>query len=64
MGEFRIYRTELGTIMRVSLDGEGRISVELLKQRDWVAGPIGMAGLRLEPTTTLLTEREIRGLLA
>ncbi|MGQ0669754.1 MAG: hypothetical protein ACT4PO_08810 [Actinomycetota bacterium] len=64
MGEFRIYRTELGTIMRITHDGEGRISVELLKQRAWVAGPIGMAGLRLAPTTTRLTEREVRGLLA
>jgi hypothetical protein len=57
-----VYRTEQGTIFRVSEDAEGRLSVELLKPPDWVSAPIGMAGLRIAPTTTRLTSRQIRAL--
>jgi len=57
-----VYKTEQGTIFRVSEDEEGRLSVELLKATDWVGGPIGMAGLRIAPTTTRLTARQVQAL--
>ena len=56
------YRTELGTIFRTSEDDDGRLSVELLKLSLWIPGPIGMAGLRVAPTTTRLTTRQVQAL--
>ena len=58
-----VYRTERGTILRISADAEGRLSVELLDgSAGWVPGPIGMAGLRIAPTTTRLTASQVRAL--
>ena len=57
-----IYRTEGGLILRVIEAGDGGLKVETLEGDTWVAGRIGMAGLRLSPTTTRLTAREARGL--
>ena len=62
MSETKIYKTEQGTIFRLKEDDEGRISVELLQTSLWVQGPIGMAGLRVAPTTTRLTSRQIQSL--
>ena len=62
MSETNIYKTERGTIFRLKEDDEGRISVELLQTSLWVQGPIGMAGLRVAPTTTRLTSRQIQSL--
>lgn len=63
VGHAGVYRTERGTILRISEDADGRLSVELLDGGDlWVAGPIGMAGLRLAPTTTRLTARQVQAL--
>lgn len=55
-----IYRTERGTILRITEDDEGRLSVELFHEAEWVSGPIGMAGLRLAPTTKRLTARQVQ----
>ena len=49
--ETGVYRTELGTIFRISEGNDGHLSVQLLKRTLWVPGPIGMVGLRLAPTT-------------
>jgi hypothetical protein len=57
-----VYRTERGTILRITEDDEGRLSVELFDEPEWVSGPIGMAGLRLSPTTKRLTERQVQSL--
>jgi len=58
-----VYRTERGTILRISADAEGRLSVELLDgSEQWVPGPIGMAGLRVAPTTTRLTATQVQAL--
>ena len=62
MGQARVYRTEHGTIFRTSQGEEGRLSVELLREAVWITGPIGMAGLRLDPMTTLLTQRQVAAL--
>lgn len=62
MSEINIYKTEQGTIFRLKEDDEGRISVELLQTSLWVQGPIGMAGLRVAPTTRRLTSRQIESL--
>jgi hypothetical protein len=59
-----VYRTEQGTIFRISEGDEGHLSVQLLDRPLWVAGPIGMAGLRLSPTTTRLTARQVQALPA
>lgn len=56
------YRTESGTIFRVSKDPEGHLSVELLEASAWRSAPIGMAGLRIARGTRRLTERQINAL--
>jgi hypothetical protein len=53
-----IYRTELGRILRIIESDEGGVKVESLRSGAWVAGRIGMVGLRLSPTTTKLTLEE------
>jgi hypothetical protein len=60
--ETGVHRTELGTIFRISEGNDGHLSVQLLKRTLWVPGPIGMVGLRLAPTTTRLTARQVRAL--
>ena len=62
MAEPGVYRTESGTTFRVSQTPEGHLSVELLKGSLWEAGPIGMAGLRVAPTTKRLTKRQVDAL--
>jgi len=59
----KVYRTERGTIFRISEDREGHLAVTILDASEgWVPAPIGMAGLRLASTTARLTAREIRAL--
>lgn len=41
-------------IFRVTETGEGGLKVEVLKDGNWVPGRIGMVGLRLASSTTLL----------
>lgn len=63
MSDTGVYRTERGTILRISADAEGRLSVELLDaSAQWVPGPIGMAGLRVAPTTRRLTANQVQAL--
>jgi hypothetical protein len=63
MGDMRVYRTESGTIFRVSQDTDGHLSVQLLNNATlWESAPIGMAGLRIAPTTTQLTDRQVKAL--
>ncbi len=62
MTENGVYRTELGTIFRISERNDGHLSVQLLKQTLWVPAPIGMFGLRLAPATARLTARQVRAL--
>jgi hypothetical protein len=63
-GETNVYKTASGTIFRVSQDPSGHMSVQLLKASEWQPAPIGMAGLRVAPTTSRLTERQIKDLPA
>jgi hypothetical protein len=62
MSETGVYRTEMGTIFRVSEATDGHLWVQLLKRPVWVPGPIGMVGLRLAPATARLTARQVRAL--
>jgi hypothetical protein len=57
-----VYRTQRGLILRVIEANDGGLRVEILKDGVWVAARIGMVGLRLSPSTTRLTNSEIRGL--
>lgn len=57
-----VYRTEQGLILRLIKEDDGGLRVEVLKEGAWVAGRIGMAGLRLSPSTTRLTASETRDL--
>jgi hypothetical protein len=57
-----VYRTESGLILRVLHAEDGGLKVEMLKEGAWIAARIGMAGLRLSPTTRKLTERQVRAL--
>jgi hypothetical protein len=54
-----VYRTEDGTIFRVVEDGDGHISVGVLKETAWVDAAIGMVGLRVAPTTRRLTSKQV-----
>ena len=55
-----VYRTERGMILRVIEAEDGGLKVELLSGDDWVAGRIGMVGLRLSPSTTKLSPEEAK----
>ena len=57
-----MYRTERGLILRVIEAADGGLKVETLTDGVWVAGRIGMVGLRLSPTTNLLTAKEAKAL--
>ncbi len=57
-----VYKTEGGLIFKVQRDPEGHLSVQTLQQGAWTAAPIGMAGLRVAPTTKRLTSRQIDAL--
>lgn len=54
MESSNVYQAESGLIFRVIESVEGGIKVELFKEGAWVPGRIGMAGLRLSASTTLL----------
>ena len=57
-----VYRTEGGLILRIIESDDGGLNVELLEDGAWVAGRIGMVGLRLSPTTSKLGADEVRAL--
>jgi hypothetical protein len=59
-----VYRSEQGRVWRIVHADDGGMRVELLKNEEWVPGPIGMAGLRLRPSTTQLSAAAIRALPA
>ncbi len=46
-------------IFRVTDTVEAGLRIEVLKNGVWVAGRIGMVGLRLEPSTTKLEPKAI-----
>jgi hypothetical protein len=51
-------------IWRVLQSDEGDLTVEVLRDGEWVRGRTGLVGLRLDATTTRLTEKDIRELPA
>jgi hypothetical protein len=57
-----VYKTESGTIFRVSQEQDGHIAVEILKTGSWQSAPIGMAGLRVSKTTQRLNDRQVSAL--
>lgn len=59
MSETSVYRTESGMIFRVSEGGEGHLAVETLKEEAWIPAALGMIGLRVAPTTTRLTAKQV-----
>jgi hypothetical protein len=63
-GETNVYKTGSGTIFRVSQEPGGHMTVQLLKATEWQPAPIGMAGLRVAPTTSRLTARQVKDLPA
>ena len=59
-----VYKTGQGTIFRVTESVDGGLKVEVLKEGEWTPGRIGMVGLRLERSTTTLSDSAIRRLPA
>jgi hypothetical protein len=57
-----VYKTEGGLVFKVQRDPEGHLSVQQLQQGAWSPAPIGIAGLRIAPTTKRLTPRQIEAL--
>jgi hypothetical protein len=62
MRETGVFKTESGTIFRVSQEDDGHLWVETLKSSLWEPAPIGMAGLRIASSTTRLNQRQIDSL--
>ncbi|MBA3737017.1 MAG: hypothetical protein H0W97_00445 [Actinobacteria bacterium] len=54
-----VYRTESGMIFRVNEDLDGHLTVGILKDATWVDARVGVAGLRVAPTTVRLTAKQI-----
>jgi len=52
------------TVWRVTETVEGGLKVEILTDGTWVAGPVNMVGMRLDPKTTRLTQASIDALPA
>jgi len=63
MDRSEVYRTESGMVFRVTRDGEGRLSVDVMKAGDWEAGRIGMVGLRHAQGTKRLTQQQVDRLI-
>jgi hypothetical protein len=57
-----VYRSEAGTIWRVSESDEGALKVEVLSEGAWVQGSLAMVGLRLHRATRRLSDEAIRKL--
>ncbi|MEX0985778.1 MAG: hypothetical protein WD096_12140 [Actinomycetota bacterium] len=57
-----VYRTEGGMVFKVEREADGHLSVERFMQGLWSRAPIGLAGLRIAPTTRRLTARQIAAL--
>jgi hypothetical protein len=57
-----VYRTERGLIWRILEADDGGLKVEILRGGAWIAGRIGMVGLRLSRTTSKLTTAEVQAL--
>ena len=53
-----------GMIWRVIQSDEGDLTVEVLQDGEWIRGRTGLVGLRLDASTTQLTEADIRQLPA
>jgi hypothetical protein len=58
MNQSHVYETESGMIFRVTED-DGHLVVEVFKAGSWLAGRIGMVGLRNVEGTKRLTQRQI-----
>jgi hypothetical protein len=54
-----VYQVDPDTIFRVTETVEGGLQVEVLQDGAWVRGRIGMVGLRLNPSTTRLSDAAI-----
>jgi hypothetical protein len=59
-----VYRTDQGTIFRVTETAEGGLKVEVLTDEEWVPGRISMVGLRLASSTKMLDANAVRALPA
>jgi len=46
-------------IFRVNEDPDGHLTVGILKDSGWVDARVGVAGLRVAPTTVRLTAKQI-----
>lgn len=57
-----VYRIEGGLILRVIEAADGGLKVETLKDGVWIPGRIGMVGLRLSRTTSMLSAEEAAAL--
>jgi len=54
-----VYRTESGMIFRVNEDPDGHLTVGILKDSAWIDARVGVAGLRVAPTTVRLTQKQV-----
>jgi len=51
-------------VFRVAEAADGELSVQVLKDEVWVRGCMGLVGLRLESSTTMLSASAIHALPA
>jgi hypothetical protein len=62
LGIVDFYRTQEGKTLRIGESEDGMLSVEILKDGAWTAAPLGMIGLRLQPSTRRLKASEVKTL--
>jgi hypothetical protein len=46
-------------IFRVNEDPDGHLTVGILKDSAWIDARVGVAGLRVAPTTVRLTQKQV-----
>jgi len=59
MGSLGVFRTDQGTIFRITSTVELGPKVEVLRGGVWEPGPVAMFGLRLESSTRKLSDSAV-----
>ncbi|HEX9122600.1 MAG TPA: hypothetical protein VF984_04470 [Actinomycetota bacterium] len=62
MSRSNVYRTEQGRTIRITESDDGGLRVEQLERGEWIQTSTRMAGLRLSPSTSKLTAKQVEAL--
>ncbi|MFB3738125.1 MAG: hypothetical protein ACE14W_04070 [Candidatus Velamenicoccus archaeovorus] len=62
MSRSSVYRTEQGRTIRITESDDGGLRVEQLEGEGWVQTSTRLAGLRLSPSTSKLSAKQVANL--